>query len=223
MGRRIKFGGDKDWTRIVGVVGDVKEISLSEPPPDQFYRPLKQVPATGFIILRAAGDSARTANQVRHAMREMDPQIAVNFVKTLDQARSDAETSPRTMARLFSLFAVLALLIAVAGITSMLALWVRQRTRELGIRMALGASPREIVSAILRQGLTLTAAGIVFGIAAAFTLTRALKGLLFGVTPTDFETYATVSALLLAAALAACWMPARRAAKIDPQQALRAE
>ncbi len=223
VGRRIKFGGDKDWTRIVGVVGDVKEISLSEPPPDQFYRPLKQVPATGFIILRAAGDSARTANQVRHAMREMDPQIAVNFVKTLDQARSDAETSPRTMARLFSLFAVLALLIAVAGIASMLALWVRQRTRELGIRMALGASPREIVSAILRQGLTLTAAGIVFGIAAAFTLTRALKGLLFGVTPTDFETYATVSALLLAAALAACWMPARRAAKIDPQQALRAE
>jgi putative ABC transport system permease protein len=105
----------------------------------------------------------------------------------------------------------------------MLALWVRQRTRELGIRMALGASPGEIVGAILRQGLTLTAMGVVCGIAGALTLTRALKGLLFDVTPTDLETYVVVSALLLIAALAACWAPARRAAKIDPQQALRAE
>jgi putative ABC transport system permease protein len=153
----------------------------------------------------------------------MDPQIAINYVKTLAQARSDAETSPRTLARMFSLFAALALLIAVAGIASMLALWVRQRTRELGIRMALGASPGEIIAAILRQGLTLTAVGVVFGIGGALLLTRALKGMLFGVTTTDFETYAVVSLVLMLAALAACWAPARRAAKIDPHQALRCE
>jgi putative ABC transport system permease protein len=223
VGRRIKIGGDEDWTRIVGVVGDVKEISLADPPPDQLYMPIKQRPASGHLVVRSAEDPGEAANQIRRALHELDPQIAINYVKTLDQARSDAETSPRTIARLFSLFAVLALLIAVAGIASMLALWVRQRTRELGIRMALGASPGEIVNSILRQGLSLTAVGVVCGIAAAMTMTRALKGLLFGVTPTDFETYAAVSALLLIAALAACWAPARRAAKIDPQQALRSE
>ncbi len=223
VGRRVRFGGDEDWTRIIGVVGDVKEISLSDPPPEQFYRPIQQLPATGFIVVRAADGSGAVANQVRRSMHDLDPQIAINFVKTLEQARNDAETSPRTMARLFTLFAALALLIAIAGIASMLALWVRQRTRELGIRMALGASPGEIVGAILRQGLSLTAAGIAFGIATAWILTSALKGLLFGVTPTDFTTYAAVSALLLAAALAACWVPARRAGRIDPQQALRCE
>ncbi len=223
IGSRIRFGGDQDWTRIVGVVGDVKEISLSDPPPEQFYRPIEQLPATGFIVVRAADGSGAVANQVRRALHDLDPQIAINFIKTLEQARSDAETSPRTMARLFSLFAALALLIAIAGIASMLALWVRQRTRELGIRMALGASPGEIVGAILRQGLTLTVTGIAFGIAAAWMLTGALKGLLFGVAPTDFTTYAAVSALLLGAALVACWAPARRAARIDPQQALRCE
>jgi putative ABC transport system permease protein len=223
VGRRIKFDNDEDWTRIVGVVGDVKEISLADPPPDQFYMPIKQRPASGHLVVRSAGDPQEAANGVRRALHEMDPQIAINYVKTLDQARSDAEASPRTVARLFSLFAVLALLIAVAGIASMLALWVRQRTRELGIRMALGASPGEIIGSILREGLSLTVVGVACGIAGALMLTRALKDLLFGVTPTDLETYVVVSTLLLLAALAACWAPARRAAKIDPQQALRAE
>jgi putative ABC transport system permease protein len=223
VGRRIKFDRDDDWTRIVGVVGDVKEISLADPPPDQFYMPVKQRPASGHLVVRTAGNLEEAASGMRRALHEIDPQISINYVKTLDQARSDAEASPRTIARLFSLFAVLALLIAVAGLASMLALWVRQRTRELGIRMALGASSKEIVSSILRQGLWLTVMGVVCGIAGALTLTRALKGLLFDVTPTDLETYVAVSALLLIAALAACWAPAQRAAHIDPQQALRSE
>jgi putative ABC transport system permease protein len=223
VGRRIKLDRDDDWTRVVGVVGDVKEISLADPAPDQVYMPIKQRPTSGYLVVRSAGDPGETANGVRRALHEMDPQIAINFVKTLEEARSDAEASPRTTARLFSLFAGLALLIALAGIASMLALWVRQRTRELGIRMALGASPGEIVGSILRQGLTRVAVGVVCGVAGALILTRALKGLLFDVTPTDLETYVVVSALLLIAALAACWAPARRAAQIDPQQALRAE
>ncbi len=223
VGRRVKFSNEDDWTRIVGVVGDVKELSLADPAPDQFYRPIAQIPALGSIVVRAAGDLGATENMVRRSIHEMDPQIAINYIKTLDEARTDAEASPRTTARVFSLFAALALLIAVAGIASMLSLWVRQRTRELGIRMALGASSREIVRSILRQGLGLTTLGIVFGVAGALALTRALKGLLFGVTPDDVLTYAAVSVLLLLAALAACWAPARRAARIDPQQALRCE
>jgi ABC-type antimicrobial peptide transport system permease subunit len=113
--------------------------------------------------------------------------------------------------------------IAVAGIGSMLALWVRQRIREIGIRMALGAAPADILSTVLRQGMVLVAVGLACGLGGALTLTRLLKKLLFAVAPTDAPTYAVVSALLLAAALLACWFPARRAARIDPQVALRSE
>jgi putative ABC transport system permease protein len=224
VGRRVTFDLGKTWTRIVGVVGDVKETSLSDPAPDQFYRPLAQVPGSGrSLLVRAAGNFTSVAEQVRLVIHDLDPQMAITYEKSLDEARTDAEASPRTVARVFGLFAALAFLIAIAGITSMLALWVRQRTRELGIRMALGASPREIVVSLLRQGMTLVALGAAAGIAGAMALTGLLKGLLFEVTPADPETYATVSVLLLVAALAACWAPARRAARIDPQQALRCE
>jgi putative ABC transport system permease protein len=127
------------------------------------------------------------------------------------------------MTRLFGLFAALALVIAVAGIGSMLALWVRQRMREIGIRIALGASPRDILATVVRQGMVLAGIGLVCGLFGALALTRLLKNLLFEVTPTDAPTYAAVSVLLMAAALAACWVPARRAAGIDPQVALRCE
>jgi putative ABC transport system permease protein len=131
--------------------------------------------------------------------------------------------SPRTTAQLFGLFAALALVIAVAGIGSMLALWVRQRMREIGIRMALGAAPADILSTVLRQGMVLVTVGLACGLAGALALTGLLKKLLFQVTPTDVPTYSVVSALLLVAALVACWVPARRAARIDPQVALRSE
>jgi putative ABC transport system permease protein len=223
IGRRIMAENSDTWFRIVGIVGDVKEVSLSDPPADQVYVPVLQTGAIGAVIVRASTDSDAVAKQVRRVLHEVDPQIAIGGIETLDAARVEAESSPRTVARLFSLFGGLALLIAIAGIASMLALWVRQRTRELGIRLALGASSSDIVGAILRQGFTLVAIGLGCGIGGALLMTRALKGMLFGVTPTDVETYAAVSALLLAAALGACWAPARRAARIDPQQALRRE
>ena len=222
-GRRVTFNDGKTWTRIIGVVGDVKETSLAQPAPEQFYVPVAQAPSIGSLLVRTAGDSKQVAEQVRQAIHQLDPQVAITYVKTLDEARTDAEASPRTVARVFGLFAALAFLIAIAGIASMLALWVRQRTRELGIRMALGASPGEIVASLLRQGMTLVALGAAAGMAGALALTGLLKGLLFQVTTTDPETYAAVSALLLIAALAACWAPARRAARINPQKALRCE
>jgi len=160
---------------------------------------------------------------VRRAVLQANPESAVIKIQTLDEARAEAVASPRTTAQLFGLFAGLALVIAVAGIGSMLALWVRQRMREIGIRIALGASPSDILSTVLRQGMVLVAVGLVGGLAGALVLTQALKRMLFAITPTDVPTYAVVSVLLLGAALVACWIPARRAARIDPQVALRTE
>ena len=222
IGRRISFDGEK-WITIVGIVGDVKEFGLARQAPDQLYTPLAQTGMVGSILVRTAGDPAALTNQMRRAILAIDPQIAIITVKTLDEVRADSVAAPRNTAQLFGLFAALSLIIAVAGIGSMLALSVRQRVREIGIRMALGARPRNIVSAVIRVGLALTGIGLVAGIAGAVALARFLNSALFETAPTDPGTYAAVSAVLLAAALVASWLPARRAARIDPQTALRSE
>jgi len=141
----------------------------------------------------------------------------------LDRWAGDVGASARTLTRLFTGFAGLAFIIAVAGIMSMLALWVRQRKREIGIRMALGASPGTIVREVLRQGMALAAIGLAVGVVGALQLTRWLKTLLFEVQPTDITTFAVVAVLLLSAAVLACLAPARKASRIDPQDALRAD
>ena len=184
---------------------------------------MAQAPFAGNVLVRTSTDPELLIPAVRRAVLDANPESAVVKVKTLDEARSEAVASPRTTAQLFGLFAVLALVIAVAGIGSMLALWVRQRMREIGIRIALGAGPADILSTVLRQGMMLVTVGLACGLGGALALTRLLKKLLFAVTPTDAPTYAVVSALLLTAALLACWVPARRAARIDPQVALRSE
>jgi predicted permease len=222
VGKRITFDGEH-FMEIVGVVGDVREFGPREVATSQLYRPMTQDPFVANVLVRTATDPELLIPAVRRAVLEANPESAVVKVITLDEARSDAVASPRTTAQLFGLFAGLALVIAVAGIGSMLALWVRQRMHEIGIRIALGAAPRDILSSVLRQGMALVALGLVCGLGGALALTRLLKKLLFEVTPTDAPTYAMVSALLLAAALAACWVPARRAARIDPQIALRTE
>jgi putative ABC transport system permease protein len=160
---------------------------------------------------------------VRRAILAIDPETAITGVQTLEQARSDAVSSPRTTARLFSLYSSLAFVIALAGVGFMLGLWVRQRTREIGIRMAMGARPGAIAAMVMRQGMVLITIGLAAGLAGALAVTRLLTKLLFQVTPTDSPTYMLITALLVAAALAACYLPARRAARIDPQTALRCE
>ncbi len=222
VGKRITFDGEH-FMEIVGVVGDVREFGPREDAPVQLYRPMAQDPFAGNVLVRTAADPELLIPAVRRAVLEANPESAVVKIKTLDEARSEAVASPRTTAQLFGLFAALALVIAVAGIGSMLALWVRQRMREIGIRIALGAAPADILSTVLRQGMVLVALGVACGFGGALALTRLLKKLLFEVTPTDAPTYAVVSALLLSAALLACWVPARRAARIDPQTALRTE
>jgi predicted permease len=222
VGKRITFDGEH-FLEIVGIVGDVREFGPREDAPIQLYRPMAQAPFAGNVLVRTSADPELLIPAVRRAVLDANPESAVVKVQTLDEARSEAVASPRTSAQLFGLFAALALVIAVAGIGSMLALWVRQRMREIGIRIALGAAPANILSTVLRQGMVLVTVGLACGLGGALTLTRLLKKLLFAVTPTDAPTYAVVSAVLLVAALFACWIPARRAARIDPQVALRSE
>ena len=208
---------------VVGVVGDVKEFGPQQEAPPMVYVPMEQSPAPGSVVVRVAGDTASTIAAVRRAVLEANPQAAVVRVQTLEDARKDATAQPRTMARLFGLFGLLALVIAVAGIGSMLALWVRQRMREIGIRIALGAGPGDILANVVRQGMVLAAAGALAGLAGSLAMARLIARLLFEVTSTDTMTYFAVSLLLMGSALVACWIPARRAARIDPQLALRCE
>jgi putative ABC transport system permease protein len=223
IGRRISVDGGDSWAEIIGIVADVKEFGPERDTPYQMYAAMAQSPNPGAILVRSVADPNTVSGLLRRAIVEVDPQTAITNFETLEQAKADAVASPRTLTRLFSIFGGLAFVIAIAGITSMLALWVRQRKREIGIRMALGASPRAIVRDVLRQGMVLVVIGLGAGLAGALELTRWLKALLFQVQPTDIPTYVAVSAILLAAALVACLVPARSASNIDPQTALRSE
>jgi putative ABC transport system permease protein len=222
VGKKIAFDGSM-WFEIVGVVGDVKEFGPGQETPSQMYFSIDRMPMATCLVVRAAGEPNSVIGSVRRVVLESNPGTAVTRIETLDDARSEAVRPPRTVARLFGVFAALALVIAVAGIASMLMLWVRQGMREIGIRMALGARPADIVGGVLQQGMIRAVVGLTLGLGGAVALTRAIKTLLFEVTPTDVGTYAGVSLVLLAATLLASWLPARRAARIDPQAALRCE
>ena len=222
LGKKISFDGEH-WLQVVGIAGDVKEFGPGRDTPAQVYMAQAQNPFAGCVVVRAMGEPESVLSGVRRAVLEANADAAVTRVETFEDARSEAVRPPRTMASLFALFAALALVIAVAGIGSMLMLWVRQRMREIGIRIALGAAPGDIVATVLRQGMVLAVTGFALGLAGSLALTGLLSKLLFEVTPTDTPTYAAVSAVLLASALIACWVPAGRASRIDPQRALRSE
>jgi putative ABC transport system permease protein len=223
IGRRISFDNGDSWDTIVGVVGDVKEFGPEKPAGDEAYLSLDQTPMMGSLLARTDRDPLLLANQLRQAIREIDPQTAIPNVETLEQARHDAVASPRILANLLAIFAGLALVIAAAGVGGMLALAVNQRWNEIGIRIALGAKPRDVAGMIIRQGMTLVVAGLAVGILAAAALTRMMQSLLFEVQPFDPITFAGVSLTLALVALIACYLPARRALRVDPLLALRQE
>jgi predicted permease len=223
VGKRITIDNGENWMTIVGVVGDVKEAGLARETPYQIYRPFAQLPFLGSTLIRASGPQKEIVEQIRRGLQEVEPYMAVVRVQTMEEARAKSIASPRTLTRLFTLFAVLALIIAVAGVGSMLALGVRQRNREIGIRMALGATPRNVLASVISQGMLLVIMGLVAGLAVALMTTTVLSALLFQVTPTHIPTYFVGSILLLGAAFLACYLPARRASHIDPQVALRCE
>jgi putative ABC transport system permease protein len=187
------------------------------------YAPLAQSPNIGTLIVRTTASPAEMAQQITRAVHDVDSQTAITDVMTLEQARSESMASPRLTAILLGLFAGLALLIAAAGIGGIMALTVNQRVHEIGVRMALGAQPSGILRMVLRQGLVLAFAGVAIGILGALALARLVKSLLFEVAPTDPLTFASVAVVLIIAACIATFLPARRAASIDPIVALRCE
>jgi putative ABC transport system permease protein len=223
VGKRISFNKGEKWTKVIGVVGDVKEYGPDRPAGDEIYLAAAQNPALGSVVVRTNREAMSLASQIRRAVMEVDPQTAIPVVETLEQARHEATQSPRVMTDLLGIFAGLALIIAVAGIGGMLALAVNQRWNEIGIRIALGAKPGDVLGMILKQGMGLVLAGLLLGLFASMALTGMMKTLLFEVRPTDPVTFVGVSLVLALAALIACYLPARKALKVDPLMALRRE
>jgi predicted permease len=221
VGRRISGDNGRNWATVVGVVADTRQ-QLNRPAGDELYLPMFQ---TGQLssnwLLRTTVDPRTIAKEVRQAVYSIDPDQPVDHFRTLAEVRASTLDSPRLTATLLGLFALLALVITAAGIGGVIAFSVNQRTQEFGVRMALGAPRGSVLSMVLRQGLRLVLAGLAIGMAGAIVLTRVMTTLLFGVEPTDALTFLTVSMVLVAVAAAACLIPARRAASVDPMVALR--
>lgn len=189
---------------------------------DEFYAPLRRTGnLSASIVVRTAGDPATLTRDLREALRKADPLQPVTRIQTWEQARGAALLPYRLIASLLGLFALLALVITVAGIGGVLAFSVSQRTQEIGIRMALGASRGDVLWMVLRQGLVLVTAGLVIGTVAAVMLSRLMTTVLYGVPPSDPLTFVGVVLILLGVAVIACLLPARRATAIDPMIALR--
>ena len=223
IGRRISFDRGQNWLTIVGIVGDVRQYGLDKDPADEIYIPLAQGGFGGNLLVRTALDPMSISKLMRDAVYEVDSDTAVDRVQTLEQVRSDAVASPRLTAILLGMFAGLALLITAAGIAGVMALSVNQRTHELGVRLALGASPSKVLRMVMRQGMFFVMIGLTAGFAGALLLGRLMSALLYAVAPTDPITFAAVGAVLLCVAAAACFIPARRVTSIDPMLALRSE
>ena len=223
LGKRVSADGGEHWATIVGIVGDVREFGLDHAPSPEFYGPQAEGPQPGNLIVRTAVEPQSMSRALTRAIHEVDSQTAVTHILTLEQARYESMASPRVTASLLSIFAGLALVIATAGIGGIMALMVSQRVREIGIRIALGARPSSILQMVLGQGMLLAVVGVGIGIAGAVALTGLVKSLLFEVPPTDVLTFSGVGLTLLTAAALASYLPARRAAAVDPNVALRAD
>jgi putative ABC transport system permease protein len=223
VGKRITFDAGKTWITIAGVVGDVKEYGLDRPIGDELYIPVNQSGFAGSLVVRTTGDPASITPLLRKALHDLDPQLAVDQVDTIERLQHESLASPRITTILLGIFAGLALVISASGIAGIMALSVSQRTRELGIRMALGQPKRSLVRMVVWQGLTVALAGTALGLICAIALGRLLSSLLYDTSPTDVFTFAGVSLLFIAVAGLACLIPARRVTLIDPFTALRQE
>jgi putative ABC transport system permease protein len=225
VGSRVSFDEGKTWATVVGVVGDVKQFGLSEGAVAQVYTPLTQARGIGGgrLLVRTTGDPLAAAKTVREDVHAIDPNMPVVNVRTLDDIRDRYLATPRLTATLLSVFALLAMLVTMTGITGVLATSVSQRTQEFGLRMALGAHRHSVLRMVIEQGLLLVGAGLLIGIVAATALTRVLVSLLFDTTAGDPLTLTGVAVAFLVAGIVACLGPAWRATTVDPMVALRAD
>ncbi|HTS11107.1 MAG TPA: ABC transporter permease [Candidatus Limnocylindrales bacterium] len=227
IGKRIQPGYDPPWCTIIGVVEDVKNAGLDKPAGTELYVPYTQTQGSGnpnaYLVLRGRGDPRPFVAEVRQKLDAIDPTIPLAKVATMDSVMSEAESQPRFLTLLLTLFSGVALIIATVGIYGVISYSVARRSKEFGLRMALGAQPGNVLALVMKQGAILTAIGVAVGIGAALGLTQMMSTLLFGVRPTDPLTFLSVSAILAAVALAASYIPALRATKVDPMKALRYE
>jgi putative ABC transport system permease protein len=225
LGKRLQLMGDAQAAReIVGVVGNVTHIALSEPDWPEMYVPYAQfAPASMNVVVRAAADPMNLVAALRDRVRAVDKNETLSAARSMDDVLGASVSQPRFSSQLLGVFAALALVLAAIGLYGLMAYSTTQRRNEIGIRMALGARREDILRLILRQGLRLTLIGMGLGLVASAFLTRVLSSMLFAVAPTDPQTFLAVALLLAGVALAACLIPARRAAKVDPMVALRYE
>jgi predicted permease len=223
VGKRITFDHGQTWITIAGVVGDAREYGVIRPVNDEVYLPLTQGNFAANMVARTSMDPLSISSLVQAAVHNAGAQVAVDRVETIERFQQESIAAPRVTTILLGLFAVLAMIISASGIAAVMALSVSQRTQELGIRMALGAQRQSIIRMVVGQGLALAVVGTVVGIAGAIALTRLLETLLFATSPTDILTFAGVSAVFLAVAAIACFIPARQVTTIDPLIALRQE
>ena len=226
IGAEVRAGNATQgaWRTVVGVVGDVHHADVTQPVTAAFYTPQTQLTDSYLVaVVRTAGDPATLAAPVRQALQELDPSVPVYDVATLPSLVEKASGQRRFVMQLLAGFAIVAVLLAAIGLYGVVSYGVVQRTREVGLRVALGAQRRDVLALVLASGLRLVLAGVVAGLAAAFGATRMLGTLVFGVSPVDPATFAAASATLVAVALLAHWLPVRRALRIDPASALRAE
>jgi putative ABC transport system permease protein len=227
IGKQIKFGrrdSKAPWVSIVGVVGNIKTDGFDVPEQPHVYLPIYQnVGYAMAVYVKTDGNPKGLTQTLRKEVQEVDPNLPVFGEKTMEDLVASSLAERRFAMQLVSVFGVVALLLAGIGIYGVMAYSVNQRTREIGIRLALGAHTRDIIVWVFKQGLWLTTIGVTAGLAGAFALTRLLHGLLFGIAATDAITYAAIASLLAVVALVACYIPARRATKVDPMIALRCE
>ena len=225
IGQRVQFGRRHTIVReIVGIVGTVKEFGLAEKPRMEAYEPMFQLPESDVrVVLKSGGSSATLIRAAEEQVHSVDAQLAVSEVQSLDEVMSASVALPRFRTVLLGIFAGLALVLAAIGLYGVLSYTVTQRTQEIGIRMALGAQKQRIYQTVVGKGMLLVVLGIVIGLAGALALTRFLESFLFGVNPHDPWTLAGVIGVFVVVALAACYLPARRATRVDPLAALRCE
>ncbi|MBA3255723.1 MAG: ABC transporter permease [Pyrinomonadaceae bacterium] len=225
IGKRLELGINSFNGEIIGIVGNVKHVALDADVNSEVYAPYSQAPfwADMTLLVRTSGDPMSLAGAMRNELGTLDKQVSIGKVRTMDTIAAESVAQPRFRTLLLGVFGISALLLASVGIYGVMSYAVTQRTQEIGIRMALGAQVGDVRKLVIRNGMTLALVGVTIGLAGAFGLTRLMASLLFGISATDVPTFAAISVGLVAVALIACYIPARRATKVDPLVALRYE